>query len=99
MKLVSCTVIHFLGVLLTVDGVSGVRGQSVRPRVGAESSCGLVIVITPPLREVGESAVVVLTSRRSVMVIPAQVCKPELITGSDILAYLVVEVFYLFILL
>lgn len=84
MKLVSYTVTHFLVVLLTVGGASGDPGQSVQPHVGVELSCGFVSVITPPPREVGESAVVVLSSRRSVTVMPAQVCKLPLITGADI---------------
>lgn len=81
-KLVSCTVTQFLVVLLMVGGANGDHGQSVQPSVGVESNCGFVSVITPPLREVGESAVVVLTSKRSVTVMPAQVCKLPLITGT-----------------
>lgn len=83
-KLVSYTVTHFLVVLLTVGGASGDRGQSVQPHVGVELNSGFVSVITPSPREVGESAVVVLTSRRSVMVMPAQVCKLALITDASI---------------
>lgn len=86
-KLVSCTVIHFLVVSSMVGGASGGRGQSVHPHVGVESSFGFVSVITLALREVGENAVVLLTSRRSVTVTPAQVCKLALITGADILVY------------
>lgn len=87
MKLVSCTVTHFLIALLMVGGANGDRGQSVQPHVEAESSCGFVSVITPLLREEGESAMVVLTSRKSVTVMPAQVCKLAMITGTNISVY------------
>lgn len=79
-KPVSCTVTHFRVALLMVGGASGDHGQSVQLHAGVESSCGVVSVITLLLREEGESAVVMLTSKRSVTVMPAQVCKLALNT-------------------
>lgn len=90
MKPVSCIATRFLAALLMVDGASGDRGQSVQPHVGVELVCEVASAITLLLREKEESAVVLLTSKRSVTVMPVQVCKLAIKT---VLSYCHTEVY------